>query len=490
MQPLANRPRVFVSSTINDFRDLRPSLKYWLEELGLEVRMSEFNDFQRAPDEGTFESCFHAIADCHYYVLLVGGRRGSLYRDGVSVTQQEYRVAADLARQGRLSPLIFVRDDVMTALGEREALQCDVSAGIDDTESRALENPIFIKTFIDEIKSTESGRRGTDPTGTMWIYRFDDFRDIVEALRVGLRLQASVPRQALLANVRWEVEENIAALCSKRGDLLVCGHVWLNSLRHDLDLQSSDFAHPIPLTPNQAQRVDLFLVLGMPHESRLRVSALKDGIASGQFLAYQGDTGRLVPGPELEAMYKLLMEIERYQSMLAALRPELPQLFVELGSAKAERRTAYIVGHHLGFLFALHDAEENVLRLSATLLAYIADPRAGVHMPTLNPTTPFREQVEELQAEQATHEDVTRWLGNRYLRDRITGEADASIEEILDAQEQFPQLRAEMKRVEDELAVWASEVTDECRRRADDNGQAAALEWFREQLVQQKARNR
>lgn len=482
MQPLANRPRVFVSSTISDFRDLRSSLKFWLEELGLDVRMSEFNDFQRAPDEGTFESCFHAIADCHYYVLLVGGRRGSLYRDGVSVTQQEYHVAADLARQGRLSPLIFVREGVMTALGEREALQRDGSDGIEETESRVLENPIFIKTFIDEIKNTESGRRGADPTGTMWIYRFDDFRDTVEALRVGLRLQASVPRQALLANIKWEAEENIVALCSKHGDLPVCGHYWLTILCRDFDLQSSDFARSIPLTPKQAQRVDLFLVLGMPHESRLRVSALKDGVSSGQLLAYQGDTGRLVPGPELELMYALLTEIERYQSMLAALRPEVPQLFVELESAKAERRTAYIAGYHLGFLIALHDAEENVLRLSAALLAYIADPPSGVDMPALHPTTPFHEQVEELESEHASHDDVSHWLTNRSLRDRITGEADASIEEILDAQEQFPQLRAEMKRLEDEHAVRAADVADEYQRRVKDAGETMALAWFREQL--------
>ena len=32
-----NRPRVFISSTIYDFKDLRSALKYWLEEMGFEA---------------------------------------------------------------------------------------------------------------------------------------------------------------------------------------------------------------------------------------------------------------------------------------------------------------------------------------------------------------------------------------------------------------------------------------------------------------------
>ena len=65
--------------------------------------MSEFNDFDRYPDQGAWESCFAAIAGSDYYVLLVGGFRGSEYEPGVSVTRQEYRVAARLAYEGRIN---------------------------------------------------------------------------------------------------------------------------------------------------------------------------------------------------------------------------------------------------------------------------------------------------------------------------------------------------------------------------------------------------
>ena len=61
-----SRPRVFVSSTIVEFGDLRDALKYWLEEMGFEVQLSEHNDFDRKPEEGTFEACFSNIRDCDY----------------------------------------------------------------------------------------------------------------------------------------------------------------------------------------------------------------------------------------------------------------------------------------------------------------------------------------------------------------------------------------------------------------------------------------
>ena len=40
-----NKPKIFISSTIYDFQDLRSALKYWFKEYGYEARLSEYNDF-------------------------------------------------------------------------------------------------------------------------------------------------------------------------------------------------------------------------------------------------------------------------------------------------------------------------------------------------------------------------------------------------------------------------------------------------------------
>ena len=39
------KPKIFISSTIYDFQDLRSALKYWLDENGFETQLSEYNDF-------------------------------------------------------------------------------------------------------------------------------------------------------------------------------------------------------------------------------------------------------------------------------------------------------------------------------------------------------------------------------------------------------------------------------------------------------------
>jgi hypothetical protein len=420
MEAATNKPRVFVSSTIVDFRDLRSALKYWLESLGLDVRMSEFNDFTRQPDQGTFDSCFGVVADCHYYVLLIGTRKGSNYSAGVSVTQQEYRVAAELARQRRITPIIFIRRDVRTALRERKKLRTATgSEEIATVPTTALEDPEFIQAFVEEIERTESGRKGEDPSGTIWIYQFHDFRDIADALRNNLRLFGSVPRHTLLANLEWELKENIAAFCGKRDEMPDCGQYWLKPLRSSRLFSVDELRGYISLDPSQAQWVGHFLLLGAPEEQRIRSAALHDAISSREFLMYSQAEGQLVRSPELDVMYMLDREIERYRSVRAYVRTRQTDLFNEVGASRSSGRPAQILGVDLMNVFGLADFTVNILRISFALLDYIADPRQGVTIPTLIDLSPFGESTEHIKREQVSHDDVGQWRIDQELREHI-----------------------------------------------------------------------
>ena len=55
------KPIVFVSSTIVDFSDLRSALKFWLEELEYEVRMSEWPGFPHPLDRQAAEAAIDAL---------------------------------------------------------------------------------------------------------------------------------------------------------------------------------------------------------------------------------------------------------------------------------------------------------------------------------------------------------------------------------------------------------------------------------------------
>ncbi len=116
------RPTVFVSSTIRDLRDLRGAIKFWLEEMGFEVQLSEYTDFDRKPEAGALEACFQRIRECDYYLLLIGENVGTWFNEPerISVTRQEYRVARASFEETRRPKIIsLVRDNVLTVLRER-----------------------------------------------------------------------------------------------------------------------------------------------------------------------------------------------------------------------------------------------------------------------------------------------------------------------------------------------------------------------------------
>lgn len=98
-----SKPVIYISSTIYDFQDLRSALKFWLEELGYEVMLSDFNDFTKPLETNSYEACLRAIARADYFILLMGARVGGFYDavNNISITRMEYRTAYELVEQGQ-----------------------------------------------------------------------------------------------------------------------------------------------------------------------------------------------------------------------------------------------------------------------------------------------------------------------------------------------------------------------------------------------------
>ncbi|HEY0656370.1 MAG TPA: DUF4062 domain-containing protein, partial [Chryseosolibacter sp.] len=82
--------QVFVSSTFKDLKEERQEVIQALLELDcIPVGMEMFP----AADDDQWTLIRRLIDDCDYYVLIVGGRYGSLNAEGVSYTQMEYEYA-------------------------------------------------------------------------------------------------------------------------------------------------------------------------------------------------------------------------------------------------------------------------------------------------------------------------------------------------------------------------------------------------------------
>lgn len=258
-------PRVFVSSTILDFGDLRSSIKYLLEEYGFEVALSEAPNFPHPLDATARVAALAAIDDCDYYVLLMGFRYGSVFAEGLSVTQAEYRRAKELAAQGRVRLVLFARGSVL------DLWRHDVDSVRESDDWHA------VTEFLREVHAEEPGVSN-------WMHRFDSFRDIVDALRATLQLSGPVHRRALEANLLWELRANIKSCHYARR-----GHpprAIPNAFTSDSIPEPGDHDADYELTHHQAQLIWWFWMLVPAGARGLRRRALDDAIASGDFLEY------------------------------------------------------------------------------------------------------------------------------------------------------------------------------------------------------------
>lgn len=84
------RYQVFVSSTFRDLEDERQEVMHALLELDC---MPAGMELFPAANETQWNLIKRVIDDCDYYVLIIGGRYGSVGPDGLSYTEMEYRYA-------------------------------------------------------------------------------------------------------------------------------------------------------------------------------------------------------------------------------------------------------------------------------------------------------------------------------------------------------------------------------------------------------------
>ena len=97
------RYQVFVSSTYADLKQERQKVIQALMEMDcIPAGMEIFP----AADEEQWEFIKSIVDDCDYYVLIIGGRYGSLTPEGISYTEKEYDYAVSLG----LKVLAFIHE--------------------------------------------------------------------------------------------------------------------------------------------------------------------------------------------------------------------------------------------------------------------------------------------------------------------------------------------------------------------------------------------
>jgi hypothetical protein len=305
-------------------------------------------------------------------------------------------------------------------------------------------------------------RRGDG--GTAEIMDFYQIRDLM-----------LMRRQAHLENLKWEIEENIAAICRKHQDLPSPAHSWLHSVRNSVKLTDSGIFH---LSEKETLRVSMFWALS-PNPSRLRTAALQEAIHSGEFLVFRQDVGRLTGGRVYQVMQALNTAMDEYRATYEAIAKRSEEMGRIIGSVKQKSKSTPIEQFDLMMLYILHDRQQDALRLAVVLLQHILDPTTEVRMPDLNPISPLEDYVDRMIEERTTPDDVERWVKNGYFAYLLTGENKATTTDMGTAIETSPAMQQGLV---EPITALIAEHTEEFRRLLLSEGQDGAVAWVQAML--------
>lgn len=292
------KPRVFISSTISDFSDVRSSIKWWLEELGFDVQASEFTDFDKKPGHDTISACLDLVRRSDHFILLIGDRKGSTLDNGaISITHLEYKTAHEsYIKTGFPKITVFLRSSTATKI-------CDRSPNPADTDIR------YIRDFVHEIKKAN-----------IWVNDFANFQDIIQALQIGLNAKNPIKKKVLEANLIWELEVNMKTFFQDflpKGKYSPKHTLFPATTFKNLHFSSEEMAR-LPVTNIQKPKLLLalmFLIYAGDLE-HLHTTALENAISSGEFLEYQRESGEYAVGQTQEALLRLRTSILSYKQQL------------------------------------------------------------------------------------------------------------------------------------------------------------------------------
>lgn len=160
--PKGYRPTIFVSSTCYDLNQVRVDLKQFIESIGLDPVMSEFDCFPVNPNHNNITNCLENVKNrADILVLIVGARHGSLTETGKSITNLEY-----LEAKAKGIPIyIFIHKTIKTILPIWEKNKDgDYSESVDTTK---------LFDFVVSLRENKD----------KWVYSFETAQEITTTLK-------------------------------------------------------------------------------------------------------------------------------------------------------------------------------------------------------------------------------------------------------------------------------------------------------------------
>jgi hypothetical protein len=422
------RPRVFISSTVLDFADLRSALRFWLEQQGFEVQLSDHADFHKDLNNNSYDACLRAIESCTHFVLLIGTRVGGWYDEAerVSITRMEYRHAYELQREGKLRMAAFVRRQIWDIREDRRGLsrlleenaaafsELDEAARsrLTTHRSRFVNDAEATFSFIQEVGRVDEmnlaqRKAGKFPSAN-WVHFFSDFQDIVDTLRIEFAAKDELGMQATRVGLQREILQNLAELFVKLDGTTYPGFRLAESARRAITGGIKDNSE---LPEASLTGLMAWLLTASAKGRRLQTRFLDDAITSGRFLDYSVDTQGWVIGGAQECLIRLREEIEHLLSIQSLLQnKERMELVHQINTKCSVRQSLVIENLSLIAPMSILDVQESIVLLCIALLGWLDGRNSIPILPSRRAASPLPDYVEDIEREQVTTADVSRYL--------------------------------------------------------------------------------
>ncbi|MHB1001360.1 MAG: DUF4062 domain-containing protein [Armatimonadota bacterium] len=421
-------PRVFISSTIHDFSDLRSAIRYYLDSLGLDVVMSEYNDFSGSVSANSYDACLSAIESCDYFILLIGSRIGGWYNEeeGLTITWMEYRAAYEQLMRGRLKILTFVRKSLWNLKQDRKALadfllkdyKCSKELSEGDIDAISHHRSSFAndaKTlfkFIDEVGRIEDMRKAKSsedpfPLGN-WIYTFDGFEDIVSAIQVQLGFVQPITELAMLSNLRDEIIANLTRLLIATESGISRGYGGLARLDIN-ELDSNNLAASFISIPTDCVRLmGWYALFEAPKAELLSTRYAHKALESGILHTIDLNTRQIHLTRLGVRVMELVEQIRKFKGICDCFKIRR-EAFTEYTRKTSGVNINISVLDVFTLLSARH-RHEDIIALSQAIISAIDGNLDTLDAVVLNPLSPSTKTSEELETETPSYDAIENWI--------------------------------------------------------------------------------
>lgn len=255
--------------------------------------------------------------------------------------------------------------------------------------SKIATHPNVIFSFIDEVVRQEDARSGRKPPAN-WVSQFDTFEEVVAALRVHLGIEDQGTLVAQL-NLRHELLTILQGFVHRGEKKLVPSFWWARAAQR---VFTSDPGGTTFLESKIVKQLSLYSVF----VCRVRHDVLDNAIKQGTFLETQH--GR----PQMSPVHQHLLLLQRDLRWLDTFSPttRCEWMFRE--------DDVHVDNTELAPYIARCQRESNVVSLCKALLRWTDGHPFDA--PQLEPTTPFRDMVDAIEKETATHSELVQWVND------------------------------------------------------------------------------